>query len=53
MTNMFLAKAAKAYYEGNPIISDAEFDVLAADANYTDVGYSDEFFEFDHYISYV
>ena len=48
MTNMFLAKAAKAYYEGNPIISDAEFDVLAADADYALVGYSDEFFEFDH-----
>lgn len=45
---MFLAKAAKAYYEGNPIISDAEFDTLVEVSGNTVVGYSDEFFEFDH-----
>lgn len=35
----FLDKASKAYYEGNPIISDAEFDRLARLFNYSKVGY--------------
>ena len=37
----FLDKAAKAYYEGNPIISDDEFDALAAAHSYESVGTSD------------
>ena len=43
----FLEKAAKAYYEGNPIISDAEFDALAEKAGYNDVGYRSDF-RFSH-----
>jgi len=35
----FLDTASKAYYEGNPIISDAEFDILASHFDYKDVGY--------------
>jgi NAD-dependent DNA ligase len=34
----FLDSAAKQYYEGNPIISDAEFDFLAEKHKYTKVG---------------
>jgi len=36
----FLDKASKHYYEGNPIISDAEFDSLADKFGYNGVGYS-------------
>ena len=35
----FLEKASKAYYEGKPIISDIEFDMLAKKYNFDDVGY--------------
>jgi DNA ligase (NAD+) len=35
----FLDNASKAYYEGNPIISDAEYDILASHFNYKTVGY--------------
>ena len=35
----FLDKASKFYYEGNSIISDASFDLLAAKYNYKTVGY--------------
>lgn len=38
----FLDKASSAYYEGNPIISDEEFDRLAKSYNYRNVGYSVE-----------
>jgi DNA ligase (NAD+) len=37
----FLDRAAKAYYDGNPIISDEEFDALSAAYQYEDVGTSD------------
>lgn len=33
-----LNKAAKAYYEGNPIMSDEEFDLLASEYEYEEVG---------------
>lgn len=36
----FLDRASKAYYEGNPIISDEEFDTLAAHFNYKTVGHT-------------
>jgi len=36
----FLDKASELYYEGNPIISDEEFDVLAAKHQYKSVGYT-------------
>ena len=36
----FLYKAAKAYYEGNPLISDSEFDMLAVKHNFKKVGYT-------------
>ena len=36
----FLDRASKAYYEGNPIISDAEFDILASHFNYSTVGHT-------------
>ena len=36
----FLDKASKYYYEGNPIISDAEFDSLASRFGYNSVGYT-------------
>jgi NAD-dependent DNA ligase len=36
----FLDKASKHYYEGNPIISDAEFDSLADRFGYNSVGYT-------------
>jgi DNA ligase (NAD+) len=38
MIEAFLDKASKAYYEGAPIISDEEFDRLAALAGYNKVG---------------
>jgi len=34
----YLDFAAKAYYEGNPIISDEEFDALAEQNNYLSIG---------------
>ena len=37
----FLDRAAKAYYDGTPIISDEEFDALSAAYQYEDVGTSD------------
>ena len=37
---IFLEKASEAYYTGNPIISDEEFDYLADLVNYNKVGYS-------------
>ena len=36
----FLDKASKHYYEGTPIISDAEFDSLASRFGYNSVGYT-------------
>lgn len=36
----FLDKASRSYYEGTPIISDAEFDSLAERFGYNQVGYS-------------
>lgn len=36
----FLDKASKSYYEGTPIISDAEFDSLAEKFGYKQIGYS-------------
>jgi len=36
----FLDKAAHAYFEGNPIISDGEWDFLSRVFNYDDVGYT-------------
>mgnify|MGYP001194665587 FL=1 len=36
----FLEHASRKYYEGNPIISDEEFDFLAKEHNFTPVGYS-------------
>lgn len=36
----FLDKASKHYYEGTPIISDAEFDSLAGRFGYNSVGYT-------------
>jgi NAD-dependent DNA ligase len=38
MIHDFLDKASKAYYEGNPIISDEEFDALASMSAYEKVG---------------
>lgn len=35
-----LKEAAAAYYNGESFLSDAEFDLLAASVNFTDVGYS-------------
>jgi DNA ligase (NAD+) len=35
----FLDKLSKAYYEGNPLVSDAQFDVLASHFGYTTVGH--------------
>lgn len=43
----FLQKAAKAYYEGNPIITDEEYDALALKFEANDVGYSSDF-KFSH-----
>ena len=34
-----LEQASKAYYEGNPIMTDAQFDVLAEGHNWSSVGY--------------
>lgn len=36
----FLDKASKLYYEGSPILSDEEFDLLAQKHNYNRVGYT-------------
>ena len=36
----FLEHASRKYYEGNPIISDEEFDFLAKEYNFTSVGYA-------------
>lgn len=43
----FLQKAAKAYYEGSPIITDEEYDALALKLEANDVGYSSDF-KFSH-----
>lgn len=43
----FLDKASKAYYEGKPIITDAEFDYLSSKFNYEEVGYRSDF-KFSH-----
>ena len=43
----FLDKASKAYYEGKPILSDAEFDELSKKHNYQEVGYRSDF-KFSH-----
>jgi len=43
----FLKKASKAYYEGHPIISDAEFDKLVERHDFTEVGYRSDF-KFSH-----
>ena len=37
--NIFLKHASKKYYEGNPVISDEQFDALAAVYKFHDVGY--------------
>jgi len=37
----FLDKCSKAYYAGNPLISDAAFDILCAECRYDPVGYMD------------
>ena len=36
----FLDLASRKYYEGDPIISDSEFDSLAKQWSYTKVGYT-------------
>lgn len=36
----FLDRASAAYYKGKPIISDAEFDILASHFNYSTVGHT-------------
>jgi DNA ligase (NAD+) len=36
----FLDRASKLYYEGTPLLSDAEFDLLAGKHNYSSVGYT-------------
>lgn len=43
----FLDKASKAYYEGNPIMTDAEFDYLSSKYDYDAVGYRSDF-KFSH-----
>lgn len=43
----FLDKASKAYYEGNPIITDEEFDELANRLDFEDIGYVSDF-RFSH-----
>jgi NAD-dependent DNA ligase len=43
----FLDKASKAYYEGNPIMTDAEFDYLSSKYDYSEVGYRSDF-KFSH-----
>ncbi len=35
----FLDRASQLYYEGNPILSDEEFDLLADRHQYNSVGY--------------
>ena len=36
----FLDRASKAYYEGTPVISDAEFDILSSHFDYKSVGHT-------------
>ena len=43
----FLDKASKAYYEGKPIMTDAEFDYLSSKYEYDEVGYRSDF-KFSH-----
>lgn len=43
----FLDKASRAYYEGRPLITDAEFDYLSNKFQYEEVGYRSEF-KFSH-----
>jgi len=43
----FLDKASKAYYEGRPIMTDAEFDYLSSKYDYNEVGYRSDF-KFSH-----
>ena len=43
----FLDKASKAYYEGRPTMSDAEFDYLSSKYGYDMVGYRSDF-KFSH-----
>lgn len=43
----FLDKASKAYYEGKPIMTDAEFDYLSSKYDYSEVGYRSDF-KFSH-----
>ena len=38
----FLKEASMAYYTGEPFLSDAEFDTLAASVNFKDVGYQSQ-----------
>jgi DNA ligase (NAD+) len=38
-----LDAASKAYYEGTPIMTDTEFDILADQCGYEDVGYAGDF----------
>ena len=38
-----LEAASKAYYEGNPLMSDEQFDALASTVGFEDVGYSGDF----------
>lgn len=40
LMKQFLNKASEAYYEGNPILSDEEFDMLADKHNFNKVGYT-------------
>ncbi len=44
----FLRNASESYYNGNPIISDAEFDELSKIAQYDEVGYSSRDNRFPH-----
>lgn len=37
----FLDKCSEAYYAGNPLISDAAFDIISAECGYDPVGYMD------------
>ena len=44
----FLRNASESYYNGNPIMSDAEFDELSKIAQYDEVGYSSRDNRFPH-----